>query len=87
MSELAFSIALTRGNKPVTDASSVLLDLSMPGMFMGNNRPILKKVNDGRYEGSGVIIRCLSGKKTWQAEVAVTRANKTSVVDFLFEVQ
>jgi hypothetical protein len=59
----------------------------MPGMFMGKNRPALKQVSDGRFEGKGVITTCPSGKKTWQAEVIVARGEKTAVIDFVFKVK
>lgn len=86
MSELTFIVNLSRGGSPVIDASTAL-DLSMPGMFMGKNRPVLKQVNAGRYEGMGIITRCPSGKKTWQAEVTVEHAGKTTAASFVFEVK
>ena len=86
MSELTFIVNLSRGGSPVTDAA-MSLDLSMPGMFMGTNRPVLKHVHDGRYEGKGIITRCPSGNKTWQAEVTVKNAAKTAVASFVFEVK
>jgi hypothetical protein len=86
MSELTFIVNLSRGVSPLTDAS-IALDLSMPGMFMGKNRPVLKQVYNGRYEGKGIITKCPSGKKTWQAEVTVKHAGKTAVASFVFEVK
>jgi hypothetical protein len=86
LSELTFIVNLTRGGMPVTDAS-VVLDLSMPGMFMGKNQPILKHAKNGRYEGKGVITRCPSGKKTWQADVTVGHDGKTAITSFVFEVK
>jgi hypothetical protein len=86
MSDLTFIVNLSRGGLPVTEAS-IALDLSMPGMFMGKNRPVLKQVYDGRYEGKGIITRCPSGSKTWQAEVTVEHAGKTAVANFVFEVK
>jgi hypothetical protein len=86
MSELTFFIALIRSDKPFSGASSVILDLSMPGMYMGKNRPALKPLGDGRYEGKGIIMRCLSGRRAWQAEVTFKRGEQTSVADFIFEV-
>jgi hypothetical protein len=86
LSELTFIVNLTRGGMPVTDAS-VVLDLSMPGMFMGKNQPILKHAKNGRYEGKGIITRCPSGKKMWKAEITVKQARKTTIVDFVFEVK
>jgi hypothetical protein len=86
LSDLTFIVNLTRGGMTVTDAS-VVLDLSMPGMFMGKNQPILKHATNGRYVGKGTITRCPSGKKMWQAEVTVKQASKTTIVDFVFEVK
>ncbi len=85
MSDLVFIVKLKKDSLPIKDAS-VLMELTMPGMFMGKNRPALKQVSDGRFEGKGVITSCPSGKKTWQAEVVVTHGEKTSVIDYLFNV-
>jgi hypothetical protein len=87
MSGLTFFIHLTRNGKPVTDLSSVVLDLTMPGMYMGKNRPVLKRMDKGRYEGKGLITRCMSNSRTWQAEVVVERAKRISVAVFEFEVR
>ncbi len=86
MSEITFIVNLSRGGSPVTDASTEL-DLSMPGMYMGKNRPVLKHTCNGRYEGMGIITRCPSGKRTWLAEVTVEHAEKTAVASFAFEVK
>jgi hypothetical protein len=85
MTALDFIITISR-DRVLPKDSLISLDLSMPGMFMGRNRPVLKQVQPGRYEGKGVITKCPSGKKTWQAEVTVERDGKTAVVDFVFEV-
>ena len=86
MSELTFIILLTRNGNPLSDAS-VELDLSMPGMFMGRNHPVLKPTANGRYEGKGIITRCMSGRKTWQARVTIVNAATTHVADFEFAVK
>jgi hypothetical protein len=86
MTESTFVITVTRNGMPITDAS-VHLDLSMPHMFMGKNQPVMKHIKDGRYEGKGFITRCASGKKTWQADVAVGSAGKTTVARYEFEVK
>jgi len=85
MIESTFVVIVIRNGKPVTDAS-VQLDLSMPHMFMGKNQPILHHVKDGRYEGKGVITRCASGRKTWQADITIGSDGKTAVAAFVFEV-
>jgi hypothetical protein len=86
MTESTFVVTVTRNGLPITDAS-VHLDLSMPHMFMGQNQPILKHIKEGRYEGKGIITRCTSGRKTWQADVAVGSAGKTAVAAVVFEVK
>lgn len=86
MTALTFIVQLERRGKAVPDAS-VTLDLSMPGMHMGKNSPALQHVADGRYEGKGLITRCMSGRKTWQADIAVMREQQTRSASFVFKVQ
>jgi hypothetical protein len=85
LSELHFLVTLKRNNAPITD-STVALDLSMPGMYMGKNRPVLKHRGQGEYQGTGIITRCTSGQKIWQARVTVGR-DKPTIVQYQFEVQ
>jgi hypothetical protein len=85
MTDLDFMITITRDGTLLKDAL-ISLDLSMPGMFMGRNRSVLRQVKPGLYEGKGVVTKCPSGGKTWQAEVTVEHDGKTAVVDFVFEV-
>ena len=86
LSELRFKVTVRRNNVPVTDAA-IALDLSMPGMFMGKNRPVLKSVGQGIYEGTGIIPRCASGQRTWQAEITVGRGDPSATALYQFEVQ
>jgi hypothetical protein len=72
MKELTFTVRLDGGNMP----PSLVLDLSMPGMYMGRNEVTLKKTGDGGYSGRGVIPRCPSGKKLWQAEIDIPGAGR-----------
>jgi len=74
MKELTFTIRAP-GMKT---APTVLLDLSMPGMYMGINQVTLKRVSDGSYSGKGIIPRCPSGRKLWRAEVTLPGAGKAS---------
>ena len=85
MNDLLFTVVLKREKQPVSDAS-VSIDLTMPGMFMGVNRPLLKHVKGGRYEGRGTLPVCPHGGKLWKAEVGVVREGKTASVSYLFEV-
>lgn len=86
MSDLLFTVLLKGEKQPVSDAG-VSIDLTMPGMFMGVNKPLLKHVKDGRYEGRGALPVCPHGGKLWKAEVEVIREGKAASVSFLFEVE
>jgi hypothetical protein len=86
MQELLFMVTLKKQGKPVSGASLVL-DLSMPDMFMGNNQTKLKEEPSGRYSGRGVIPRCVTGRKTWKAFVTIAQRGQAEQVAFLFEVQ
>ncbi|NTU52949.1 MAG: hypothetical protein HGA97_04440 [Chlorobiaceae bacterium] len=44
----------------------LLLDFTMPGMYMGKNVMKLVRTAPGTWENRGVIVRCMSGKKLWQ---------------------
>ena len=43
---------------------------SMPGMEMGQNRVRLEPARDG-WQGTAVLVRCPSGRRSWLAEVTV----------------
>lgn len=68
MAELSFTVEAELGGEPISDAA-VAVDLSMPGMVMALNRIILERVDEGLYEGSGVIVRCPSGGRGWKATI------------------
>jgi len=86
MSDLTYLLTVTRGGTPLA-GSTAALDLSMPGMFMGKNLPILKRMGAGRFEGKGIIPKCPTGKKTWQADVIVVHEGKSDIAGFVFEVK
>jgi hypothetical protein len=79
MSDLTFRITLT-GKQP---AAAPYIDLGMPGMKMGPNRVLLKPLGDGVYEGTGIIVRCPSGKRIWKATVTVP---DMGTAGFVFDV-
>jgi hypothetical protein len=85
MRELTFTVTVKDKDQPVKDAT-ILINLSMPGMFMGENIVRLAHRADGVYDGTGVIIRCPSGGKIWQASVAIERGEKKTVANYVFEV-
>ena len=81
MQDLVFKVTIT-GKLP-TSAQLPTIDLGMPGMNMGPNRVQLKSTGTATYEGSGVIVRCPSGRRTWQARVTIPDIGQT---DFIFDV-
>lgn len=79
--ELEFILSV-KGRK--VNSEELLLDLTMPGMFMGKNQVRLKRQGNNIYTGRGVIPRCPSGKTLWQAEVILSDGD---TVEFRFHVK
>ena len=88
MSELTFHMNISRQGRPVDDAE-VTLSLTMPGMYMGKNQPVVKAIGNGRYEATGIVTRCMSGRKTWQAEVMTKETTSVAgnAASYQFEAQ
>jgi hypothetical protein len=81
MTDLTFKVTIV----PCPDLpSTLLLDLSMPGMYMGKNRVSLTKKRNGTWQGTGVIVRCMSGRKLWQATILSAELGNPS---FTFNVR
>jgi hypothetical protein len=81
MQDLLFQVTLT-GKLP-SNTKLPYIDLGMPGMNMGPNRVQLKSAGIAAYEGQGVIVRCPSGRRTWQATVTIPDVGQT---EFVFDV-
>jgi uncharacterized GH25 family protein len=86
MSELLFSVIILKNGLPVTNAE-VIVDLTMPGMYMGKNQVFLKSTKDNKYEGAGVIPFCPSGSKRWMAEVKATLDDNVYSAAYTFDVR
>ena len=86
MRELEFEVKVSGGPEPAGDGA-VVLDFTMPGMYMGVNRYELKPEGEGVYRAEGVLPRCPRGGRLWRAEVILPRGGRDTVrADFLFEV-
>ncbi len=81
MVELTYRLTLS--GLGLAEGQNPHVDLGMPGMKMGPNRVELKPVSPGTYEGKGILVRCPSGKKAWQAALTVPGQG---VVAFVFNV-
>jgi len=79
MKDLKFTIILT-GKQGVSEP---FIDLGMPGMKMGPNRVLLKSKDKGVYSGTGIIVRCPSGKRIWKATVTIPDMGSA---EFIFDV-
>lgn len=66
MQELTFKVTMAPAEGL---PSSLILDLSMPGMMMGKNQVTLKRQPGGAWEGKGIIVKCRSGRTLWQATI------------------
>lgn len=83
MKELTFDVQLS-DNSPTLSSDTLVLGLSMPGMDMGKNEVLLRKVEDNRYTGKGIIVKCSSGKTLWRATLFMDDNTKPA---FTFNVQ
>ncbi len=81
MQELTFMLTVTPcASLPET----LVIDLGMPGMVMGRNQVVLKKTNPCTWKGTGIIVRCMSGRTLWQATILSGELNNTA---FTFDVR
>ncbi len=80
MKILSFQVSLSGYQEP----KKILIDLSMPDMFMGINRFYLKRKAPGLYAGQRIIPTCPTGKTQWLAKVVIDHSVAKEV---LFHVQ
>ena len=82
MVDLEFAVAV----EPRLAEATGEIALSMPGMYMGENRVPLVVGPDGRLHGKGVVVRCPSGRRTWSAGVTVRAPGTAVSAVFTFEL-
>ena len=80
MQDLIFKVTI---DGDITLSKPPFIELNMPAMNMGRNRVSLKLNDKDVYQGSGVIVRCKSGHRTWRATVNFPGIGKA---DFIFDV-
>lgn len=80
MHDLTFRVTVADPGK-ISDRPYI--DLNMPAMDMGTNKVLLEDLGDGVFEGQGVIVRCMSGRRTWRARITLP---DLGLVDFIFDV-
>ena len=78
--EVTYSVQVTHGNQPVSQAQ-VTVALEMKEMDHGKNEFALKEIKPGVYEGKAVIP--MSG--SWQAYIRVAQNGKSETIPAAFE--
>jgi len=83
MKELTFDVSIA-GDPAAALPDTIRLDLSMPGMDMGKNQVELNKTGEGHYSGTGIIVKCPSGRVLWRATLLISETLNPS---FTFNVR
>ena len=81
MRDLIFTVTI---DSPAEQSGQPYIDLNMPAMDMGRNRVALKPIGRGVFQGRGVIVRCISNLKTWQAKITFPDFGRAY---FVFDVE
>jgi len=79
MTDLTFTVTIEGAD----EKTAAYIELNMPAMHMGENYVALKRNQKGDFVGTGVIVRCRSGIRTWSAKVIVADLGST---EFIFDV-
>ncbi|WP_456448541.1 hypothetical protein [Thiolapillus sp.] len=67
------------------DAKKVEVDFSGVSMNMGYNRPLLKKVAEGLFEGDGLLPVCIRQRMAWEAKVILRTSQGGFILPWRFE--
>ncbi len=67
------------------DADRVEVDFSGVTMNMGYNRPLLKEVAHGRFEGEGLLPVCIRQRMDWEARVILRTDRGSFILPWRFE--
>jgi nitrogen fixation protein FixH len=78
MKDLPITVTVSRGGAPL-DGTTVEVSFAMKEMNMGENRVRLAPAGPGRHAGTGVLVRCHSGRRDWIATVTVRPAGGAPV--------
>ncbi len=80
MADLTFELILSG----LTLTTAPYIDLGMPGMKMGPNHVLMKPSDQKHtYTGTGIIVRCPSGRTIWKADVTLPGVGS---VEYVFDV-
>lgn len=63
----------------------VEVDFSGVSMNMGYNRPRLKRVGKGRFEGEGLLPVCIRQRMDWEAKLMLDTPDGLLIVPYRFE--
>lgn len=84
MENIEFQLILTENQLMEPE---ILLDLSMPGMYMGDNKVKLKKISNNMYRGYGVFPECMSEHRRWNIKIIFEDKNQNKFsTDIKFDI-
>ncbi|MCS7204654.1 MAG: hypothetical protein NZ853_03055 [Leptospiraceae bacterium] len=83
MKEIQFQLEFTKSN---IHQPEILLDLTMPAMYMGENKVIMKKVSDNLFEGKGIFPECTSDDRRWNIKILMKTPEKEYVKNIQFDI-
>jgi hypothetical protein len=63
----------------------VEVDFSGVTMNMGYNRPLLKQVERGRFEGEGLLPVCIRQRMDWEAKLMLDTSDGLFIIPYRFE--
>jgi hypothetical protein len=72
MRDLEFTVTFAPAS--IAAGADVAVALSMPGMYMGETRAVLAPFGEGVFRGTGIVVRCASGRRDWSADVLLSHA-------------
>jgi hypothetical protein len=81
MQAQTMTVRVRASGRPINNAA-VSASLSMVGMDMGPNRPVLKPIGRGEYQGQAVFPACHSGSLDWSIAVTVESGGQRRTATF-----
>ncbi len=71
MKDIEFTLQL----KPEIPEAHIMLDLTMPAMYMGENKVEMKEISSGVFKAKSVFAECTTDDRLWNIEVMIHLKN------------
>ena len=83
MKPIEFDLTLTTSK---LQNPEILLNLTMPAMYMGINKVFLKKVSKNVYKGNGMFAECVTEDRRWNIKIVFKENEKIYTKDIQFDI-